>query len=122
MWKKKKEDNTICDLSVYEQGDFKLSKIQHQCIFSRLEEKIILKQIKSRMAYEIYEEYKDIFDNANNIDDTKATKIVLEIQQMLIDWNTQKSEDPTLEAILFINKITEFFAENNIYVGKDHMS
>lgn len=74
------------------------------------------------MAYEIYEEYKDIFDNANNIDDTKATKIVLEIQQMLIDWNTKNPENPELEAILLIEKITEFFAENNIYVGKDHMS
>ena len=119
MWKKKKKP--MCDLSEYEKSDFKLSEIQSQCMYSRMEEKILLEKIKSRMAYEIYEEFKSIFDNANNIDDTKATKIVFEIQQMLIDWNTEKSKDPEVDSIFFIDKITDIYAKNNIYVGKDHM-
>ena len=121
MWKKKNKNKPLYDLSEYEEGDFKLSNIQSQCMYSKLEEKILLEKIKSRMAYEIYEEFKSIFDNANNIDDTKATRIVLEIQQMLIDWNTERSKDPKVDALFFIDKITEIYDKNNIYVGKDHM-
>ncbi len=117
---RKKKNTSMYDLSEYEKGEFKLSNIKSQCMYSQLEEKILLNKIKSRMAYEIYESYKDIFDNANNIDDTKATKIVLEIQQMLIDWNTERSDDPLVDSLFFIDKITEIYSKNNIYVGKDH--
>ncbi|MBQ9097370.1 MAG: hypothetical protein IJY55_03155 [Clostridia bacterium] len=69
----------------YETGDFRLSDIKERCMRECVEEQVLLKKIKSRIAHELYLEYFDIFNNANNIEDTKATRMVIEIQRILLD-------------------------------------
>ena len=101
----------------YETGDFRLSDIKERCMRECIEEQVLIKKIKSRIAHELYMEYFDIFNNSNNIEDTKATRMIIEIQRILLDWNLEITDD--LDAFRVIEKIMDIYKKNNIFIAKD---
>ena len=101
----------------HETDDFRLSDIKERCMRECVEEQVLIRTIKNRIAHELYTEYYDIFNNANNIDDTKATQIVIEIQRVLLDWNLEITDD--LDAFKVIEKIIDIYKKNNIFTAKD---
>ena len=101
----------------YETFDFRLSDIKERCMRECIEEQALIKKMKSRIAHEIYMDYFDIFNNSNNIEDTKATKMVIEIQRILLDWNLEITDD--LDTFKVIEKIMNVYKQNDIFIAKD---
>ena len=101
----------------YETFDFRLSDIKEKCMRECVEEQMLLKKIKDRIAHELYLEYFDIFNNSNNIADTQATRMVIDIQRILLDWNLEITDD--LDAFKVIEKIMNVYKENDIFIAKD---
>ena len=104
-------------LGKYETGDFRLSDIRERCMREQIEELTLINKMKSRIAYEIYMDFYDKFNNANNIENTKATEMVIDIQRILLDWNLEITDD--LDAIDLIEKIMDVFKKNNIFIARE---
>ena len=98
-------------------SNFRLSDIKEKCMHECVEEQALIKTIKSRIAHELYLEYFDIFNNSNNIEDTKATRMVIDIQRILLDWNLEITDD--LDAFKVIEKIMEIYKKNDIFIAND---
>ena len=105
------------ELDQCETEEFRLSDVQDKFIRTQIEEMTLIRKMKSRIAYEIYMDFYDKFNNANNIENTTATKMIIEIQRILLDWNLETCD--TFDAIDFIDRIMDVFKKNNIFIASE---
>ena len=70
--------------------------------------------IKTDIANKIYVEFQRVIANAKNLNDSKSTKILREIQAILVEHNNDEGRKHYAK---HLNRIIDVFIDNAVFAG-----
>ncbi len=76
--------------------------------------KLLTRMMQMEIADKIYAEFQGIVANAKNLNDSKSTKMLREIQTVLVEHHNDKGRKKYAKRL---NQIIDIFIDNEVFAG-----